>query len=116
MGNDLVPNGRVTLTFVFFITDCIKDGKLTIEYCPIEHILADVFTKLLQGSAFRKFHDAILNCPPGNADPSAGYDTDGSQGCVAESSKTMADSLSDNREDKESPEDPEPQSEKVMMK
>jgi KUP system potassium uptake protein len=52
----------------FFITDYIKDGALHVEYCPTEHMLADIFTKPLQGNAFRKFRDAILNTHSSGAD------------------------------------------------
>jgi hypothetical protein len=45
----------------FFITDCLKDDKLHVEYCPTKEMLADLFTKPLQGSAFRKFCNAVLN-------------------------------------------------------
>jgi hypothetical protein len=40
---------------------CIKDSQLSVEYCPMEDMLADMFTKTLQGSAFMRFRDAILN-------------------------------------------------------
>jgi hypothetical protein len=45
----------------FFITDCIQNGHVGVEYCPTEHMLADLLIKPLQGSVFRKFRDAILN-------------------------------------------------------
>jgi len=34
-----------------------------VAYCPMENMLADFFTKPLQGSAFRKMWDIILNLP-----------------------------------------------------
>ena len=37
----------------FFITDRIKNGELTIEHCPTGKMLADFFTKPLQG---KKIH------------------------------------------------------------
>jgi len=45
----------------FFVTDRIKNGKVRIEYCPTEEMNADIFTKPLQGSAFQKFRDRLLN-------------------------------------------------------
>jgi len=45
----------------FFITDRIQHGEVTIEYCPTDEMNADVLTKPLQGSTFRKFRDRILN-------------------------------------------------------
>lgn len=45
----------------FFITDQIKTGILGVEHCPTEDMVADFYTKLLQGSAFKRFRDMILN-------------------------------------------------------
>jgi hypothetical protein len=45
----------------FFVTDHIQAKELTVEYCPIEDMLGDMFTKPLQGSQFCCFCDAILN-------------------------------------------------------
>jgi Reverse transcriptase (RNA-dependent DNA polymerase) len=36
----------------FFITDKVKHKELTIEYCPTKQMIADFFTKPLQGSLF----------------------------------------------------------------
>ena len=33
-----------------------------VQYCPTHNMLADYFTKPLQGATFRKFRDAIMNC------------------------------------------------------
>ena len=48
----------------FFITDRIKAREVTIEYCPTKSMVADFFTKPLQGSLFRKFRDQILGVAP----------------------------------------------------
>lgn len=45
----------------YFITDRINQGEVGVEYCPTGEMKADFFTKPLQGTAFRKFRDAILN-------------------------------------------------------
>jgi hypothetical protein len=45
----------------FFMTDHIQAKELTVEYCPTGKMLADMFTKPLQGSAFRCFCNAIMN-------------------------------------------------------
>ena len=37
----------------FFVTDCIKANDLSIKYCPTEEMVADYFTKPLQGALFR---------------------------------------------------------------
>ena len=44
----------------FWIKDRTESENIKIEYCPTEWMLADFFTKPLQGSLFRKFRDVIL--------------------------------------------------------
>jgi hypothetical protein len=45
----------------FFIKDRLRLGNIDVEeYCPTEQMLADFFTKPLQGSLFRKFRDVIM--------------------------------------------------------
>ena len=45
----------------FFITDHIKKGELKIEYCPTDDMVADFFTKPLQGKKFLQFRKIIIN-------------------------------------------------------
>jgi hypothetical protein len=45
----------------FFVADRIAAGEVKVEYCPTGDMLADFFTKPLQGSSFRKFREQILN-------------------------------------------------------
>ena len=45
----------------FFVTDQIEKGLLTVEYCPTGEMIADFFTKPLQGKLFRMFRSLILN-------------------------------------------------------
>jgi hypothetical protein len=45
----------------FFVTDRMQSKELSVEYCPTGNMLADMFTKPLQGSPFRKFRAAVLN-------------------------------------------------------
>jgi hypothetical protein len=45
----------------FFVADRIKAKELMVEYCPTGNMLADFFTKPLQGKAFKKFLDIIMN-------------------------------------------------------
>ena len=45
----------------FFITDRIKKGDLHIEYCPTDNMVADFFTKPLQGKKFIQFRKLIMN-------------------------------------------------------
>ena len=49
----------------FYITDKVKSGEITIEYCPSEGIAADYFTKPLAGALFEKFRDIILGINDG---------------------------------------------------
>ena len=44
----------------FFVTDQVEKGNLMIEYCPTTDMVADYFTKPLQGSKFRKFKAMIM--------------------------------------------------------
>ena len=45
----------------FFIKDRIQNGEVSVKYCPTQEMIADFFTKPLQGSAFRKLRTMILN-------------------------------------------------------
>ena len=47
---------------IFFVSDRIKKNEVHVQYCPSHNMLADYFTKPLQGATFRKFRDAIMNC------------------------------------------------------
>ena len=42
------------------MTDRVKAGELKVDYCPTDQMIADFFTKPLQGSKFQKFHDLIV--------------------------------------------------------
>jgi len=44
----------------FFIKDRIDSGYMNVVYCPTEVMLADFFTKPLQGALFRKFRDVVM--------------------------------------------------------
>jgi len=47
----------------FFISDQIKKGYMSVKYCPTTEMIADFFTKPLQGKLFVKFRKAIMNIP-----------------------------------------------------
>ena len=44
----------------FFIEERAEKNKIKIEYCQTEKMLADFFTKPLQGKLFRRFRDATM--------------------------------------------------------
>jgi hypothetical protein len=44
----------------FFVTDRIAAKELNVEYCPTLDMIADYFTKPLQGSQFPRFRNLIL--------------------------------------------------------
>mmetsp|Transcript_19478 Transcript_19478/g.22076 ORF Transcript_19478/g.22076 Transcript_19478/m.22076 type:complete len:153 (+) Transcript_19478:348-806(+) len=48
----------------FFVKDRVDKGELTIEYCPTGNMLADFFTKPLQGSQFTLMRDIIMGYKP----------------------------------------------------
>jgi KUP system potassium uptake protein len=54
------PNSRHIDIRYFFIKDRIDIENIDVQYCPTEQMLADFFTKPLQGSLFRKFREVIM--------------------------------------------------------
>jgi hypothetical protein len=50
----------------FFITDRIARKEVAIQYCPTKEMVADFFTKPLQGELFYKFRDQIMGVVPMN--------------------------------------------------
>ncbi len=44
----------------FFVKDRVDKGEFTIEYCPTECMLADFFTKPLQGALFTKLREVVM--------------------------------------------------------
>lgn len=45
----------------FFVKDRVASQELSIEHCPTEEMLADYFTKPLQGQLFYRLRDHIMN-------------------------------------------------------
>ena len=45
----------------FLDTDRVNSGEVEIKYCPTGMMIADLFTKPLQGTAFKVFRDLIMN-------------------------------------------------------
>jgi hypothetical protein len=44
----------------FFVTDMIKKKKVSVEWCPTGDMIADFWTKPVQGAAFIKNRDLIM--------------------------------------------------------
>ena len=57
-------NRNILIFAIFFIKDRIKTENIKIEHCRTDIMVADFFTKPLQGSLFRKFRDVILGLTP----------------------------------------------------
>jgi len=47
------------------MTNKIKMVEVKVAFCPTTNIVADFFTKPLQGSIFRRMRKTILNLPLG---------------------------------------------------
>jgi len=54
----------------YFVTDNVKRKRLTICHCPTGDMIADFFTKPLQGSTFRKLLKLVLNISDDEIDQS----------------------------------------------
>ena len=62
MALPLAANAHAISMFVtFFITDRVAQKEVQIAYCSTHDMIADFFTKALQGAQFIKFRDFILN-------------------------------------------------------
>ena len=58
--NSCTGNSRHIHIRYFFIKDRIKKKEVKPEYCPTHSMLADYFTKPLQGEQFRMMRDVIM--------------------------------------------------------
>ena len=58
------PKSRHIDIRFFFIKDRTRDCGIEIRHCPTLNMLADFFTKPLQGALFRKFRDVLLGYSP----------------------------------------------------
>jgi hypothetical protein len=45
----------------FYVQDLLKRGIVSVEHCNTEDMVADFFTKPIQGKRFQVMHDIILN-------------------------------------------------------
>jgi hypothetical protein len=48
----------------FFIKDKVDTKEIRIEYCPTNDMIADFFTKPIQGVLFKRLRDHIMNIDP----------------------------------------------------
>jgi hypothetical protein len=55
----------------YFITHRVKQGKVSVIWCPTGDMIADYMTKPTQGALFRKFRDQIMGVVPAQ-DPGQG--------------------------------------------
>jgi hypothetical protein len=53
----------------FFVQDRIASGEVSVQYCPTDEMVADYFSKPLQGAQFKKFRDQIMNSNPATTSP-----------------------------------------------
>jgi hypothetical protein len=53
----------------FFIKDRVDKGELEVLYCPTDRMIADFFTKPLQGKKFCDFRDLIMGITTDDYDP-----------------------------------------------
>ena len=62
--NGMKSSGRRTRHIsirAFWIADQVKNGIVEVDHEPTDDMIADFFTKPLQGTAFRKHRKSILN-------------------------------------------------------
>ena len=62
--NSCTGNSRHINIKYFSVKDRIDKGELKVEFCPSTIMLADFFTKHLQGHLFKKFRDVIMGYAP----------------------------------------------------
>jgi hypothetical protein len=58
----------------FFIKDRVSNGDITLKHCPTGEMIADHFTKPLQGALFHKFRAEIQGIPVDTNEAELGWD------------------------------------------
>ena len=58
--NSCTGNSRHIDIRYFFVKDRVDKGEVTIQHCPTTRMLADYFTKPLQGKSFYVFRDVLM--------------------------------------------------------
>ena len=56
----VVKNLGISTYISFFIKDVLQREDIELKHWPTERMIADYFTKPLQGSLFRKMKDSIM--------------------------------------------------------
>jgi hypothetical protein len=51
--------GHINIRY-FFIADWVNMKEISLHWCPTKEMVADFWTKSLQGSCFRKLRDYIM--------------------------------------------------------
>ena len=58
--NSCTGNSRHVDVKFFWVKDRVDKKEVEIKYCPTTLMLADYFTKPLQGTVFRRFRDVVM--------------------------------------------------------
>ena len=58
------PRTRSIHIRYFYATERVKDGTITITYCPTKEMVADYLSKPLQGSLFRLHRNTLMGLTP----------------------------------------------------
>jgi hypothetical protein len=64
-GESTSPRKRHVAIRYFFVKDRMENGEVEIAYLPTELMVADFFTKPLQGELFRRLRAEVLNLSDG---------------------------------------------------
>ena len=62
--NSCTGNSRHIHIRHFFVKDRVDKKEIKVEYCPTSIMLADFFTKPLQGALYQKFRDVLMGYKP----------------------------------------------------
>ena len=80
----------------FYVSDHVQNKTLSLKHCPTEEMLADYFTKPLQGALFNRLRNHIMGAEFANGDPQTHRsvlddDDDETQLQASEQNKTASD-------------------------
>jgi len=90
--NSCTGNSRHISIRYFFVKDRVDKKELRIEYCNTNDMVADYFTKPLQGKQFLRFREAVMGWKHINTLHSpADKERDGKQVSASEQNKMVVD-------------------------